>query len=81
MSSEAKPSFNKIAYSVAEVLEIAGCSNGFLYEEINAGKLRAVKRGRRTLILAGDLEAWINSWPEYQAADINGKAKVERYDY
>lgn len=34
-----------------------------LYEEIAAGRLVAVKVGRRTLIRAEDAEAWLNSLP------------------
>jgi hypothetical protein len=34
-----------------------------IYEEINAGHLRAVKCGARTLILAIDVRAWERSLP------------------
>jgi hypothetical protein len=34
-----------------------------IYEEINAGRLRAVKCGSRTLILARDARAWERSLP------------------
>ena len=33
------------------------------YEEIGAGKLRAVKIGRRTLIKAADADIWLSSQP------------------
>lgn len=34
-----------------------------IYEEINAGRLRAVKCGSRTLILAQDARIWERSLP------------------
>jgi excisionase family DNA binding protein len=34
-----------------------------VYEEIKAGRLRAVKFGAKTLILKRDAEAWANSLP------------------
>jgi excisionase family DNA binding protein len=34
-----------------------------IYEEISAGRLRAVKCGSRTLILARDARAWERSLP------------------
>jgi excisionase family DNA binding protein len=54
---------NQLAYEVSEVCEIARISRGALYNAINAGQLRAVKRGRKTLILRSDLEAWVASLP------------------
>jgi excisionase family DNA binding protein len=53
-----------LAYTVHEAKRVAaGISRTTLYEEIKAGRLRAVKRGRRTLILAEDLRAWLASLP------------------
>jgi len=40
----------------------------FIYQLIKDGKLRAVKVGRRTLILKRDAEAWVKSLPEMRAA-------------
>jgi excisionase family DNA binding protein len=38
------------------------------YQEIRAGRLRAVKLGRKTLILRPDADAWAASLPELRAA-------------
>jgi excisionase family DNA binding protein len=37
------------------------------YQEIRAGRLRAVKLGRKTLILRADAEGWAASLPELLA--------------
>ncbi len=36
------------------------------YQQIRAGRLRAVKLGRKTLILRADADAWAASLPEFR---------------
>jgi excisionase family DNA binding protein len=54
---------NQLAYSILEACEAARIGRTNLYEAIRSGDLRAVKRGKRTLILAVDLRRWIESLP------------------
>ncbi len=52
-----------LSYSIAEVVKASGVCRTVLYEEIKAGRLRARKLGRRTLILADDLQSWLSALP------------------
>lgn len=50
--------------SIAEFVEVYGISRAKTYQLLNAGELRAVKAGRRTLIPVSAAEAWFNDLPE-----------------
>ena len=52
-----------LAFSVAEACSAARIGRTSLYQAIRAGELRALKRGRRTIILANDLRRYLESLP------------------
>lgn len=49
----------KLALSIADVARASGLCRTLVYGEIRAGRLRARKCGRRTIILRHDLEAFL----------------------
>jgi excisionase family DNA binding protein len=55
---------NPLAHSLPAACSLASVGRTALYEAIRSGALRAVKRGRRTLILDDDLRRWVQSLPQ-----------------
>jgi excisionase family DNA binding protein len=53
----------RVAYSVAEVMKLAGLGHDTIYKQIHAGHLKARKVGRRTVVLASDLQTFLESLP------------------
>jgi excisionase family DNA binding protein len=53
----------KLSYTVKEVRKLVGISTATLYKILGRRELRAVKLGNRTLILAKDLQEWLNNLP------------------
>ena len=51
------------AYKIHELKLLGGPAHDKAWKEIGAGRLRAVKMGRHTLILANDFEAYLASLP------------------
>jgi excisionase family DNA binding protein len=50
---------SKIALSVAEAINVTGLSRTTLYGEIKSGRLPTRKIGRRRIIIADELRAWL----------------------
>jgi len=64
------PEVERVAYTIDELCSGSGRVAGRtkLYEEIAAGRLRARKLGRRTVILAADARAWLEALPVMESA-------------
>lgn len=52
-----------LGYTVKEAVKASGIGRTTLYKDLKAGRLPARKRGRRTLILRADLEAYLTNLP------------------
>lgn len=53
-----------MAYTVNQALALANCGRTKFYEEVAAGRIKTKRLGRRVLIRAEDLKAWLDSLPE-----------------
>lgn len=57
----------RVALSVSDACASLSISRSKLYEELAAGRLRAVKAGHRTLIPLASAQAWLDSLPAIAA--------------
>jgi excisionase family DNA binding protein len=65
-----------LAYTVAEACAAARTGKTVLYEAIASGALRAVKRGRRTLVLPTDLRDWVEGLPTLQTRHSSSRDAI-----
>jgi excisionase family DNA binding protein len=66
----------KLAYSIAELAEVAGVGRSFIYEEVKGGRLNLKKAGRRSLVLIADAEAWLAALPDlYTSRSRKGRGE------
>jgi excisionase family DNA binding protein len=68
MSSTREVEIPRAALSVNETCVSLSISRSKLYEEVAAGRLRALKAGSRTLIPVTSRDAWLSNLPEAKAA-------------
>jgi excisionase family DNA binding protein len=59
---------NRLAYSPDEATKVSGVGRTLIFQEIREGRLVARKIGRRTIITADDLQAWLKTLPEKRPA-------------
>jgi excisionase family DNA binding protein len=55
---------SKEAFAVREFCDRYGICRDTFYGEVKRGRLRALKVGKRTLVLKSDAESWAKSLPE-----------------
>lgn len=63
LQTDAPKTHLPLALGIIEAARAASVGRSTIFEEINAGRLKARKAGRRTLILRDDLAAWLASLP------------------
>lgn len=57
-----------LAHSIEDVCRKTSLGRTGVYEEIKAGRLKARKAGRRTVVLDSDLREWLASLPQIGGA-------------
>jgi excisionase family DNA binding protein len=59
------------AFAVREFCARYGICRQTFYDEVHRGRLRAVKLGKKTLVLRADADAWVATMP---ALDLSATA-------
>ena len=64
---------HSFTYSVPDASKLIGIGLTKTYAEINAGRLEAIKLGRRTLIRREAIENWLENLPAYTPLAQRGR--------
>jgi hypothetical protein len=64
------------AYTMPMLTAATGIGRPKLYEEIKKGNLRVKQVGGRTVVLAKDLDAWLESLPDGTRPSHNPKGRL-----
>jgi excisionase family DNA binding protein len=59
---------NREAFAVREFCARYGICRDTFYEEVRRGRLRALKLGKKTIVLKTDAEGWAKSLPALELA-------------
>jgi len=68
----------RLAVTIAEACAAAGIGRTSLYKAIGSGELRAVKCGRRTLLLPDDLARWLRGRPNVMPQSRSDQSVIVR---
>lgn len=66
---EIRDTLTRPVYDIPGLVKLSTLGRSFLYAEIDAGRLRATKAGRRTVFLADDVAAWLENLRDASADD------------
>jgi excisionase family DNA binding protein len=69
-----------LVHTIPEACAITRTGRTALYQAIRSGALRAVKRGRRTLIPDDDLRRWVESLPSITVKSTQSLNEGENRD-
>ncbi len=70
MSAAAAQTAPAALYKIPEVMKMLRMSRGAVYSEINAGRLRRVKRGRSVFVTSAAIADYINLLEREAAASL-----------
>ena len=62
-------------HSINKSLELLGIGRTKFYQELNAGRIKALKVGTRTLIPEESITAWLSNLPAYPTKGVKQDGK------
>ena len=65
MNTENDKTTGKLLFSIKEFCEMVGIGRTTFYQEVKAGRIKAKKMGRSTLIPKSELERFIEELPSF----------------